>query len=307
MRTVTLKQLRVLSAVVRAGSVTGGARLLNVSASAVTLQMQLLADCAGLALVERVGTSTVPTEAGRMVLAAGEKIEAALADCTAGLASLAGADRGVVRVGVVSAAKYFAPHALGAFARTHRGIDLQLAVGNRSDVVRWLEGGDIDVAVMGRTPEDLQVVAGSIGFNPHVVISPPEHELAGRRHLAASVLDDQVFLPREPGSGTRSLMESYFAAIGISPVMGMQISSNETIKQAVMAGLGIAFVSAHAVSFEVAAGRLVILDVEGLPILREWRVVRVAERTPTPAASALTAFLLAEGHRFLPSLAERAL
>jgi LysR family transcriptional regulator for metE and metH len=306
-RSVTLKQLRVLAAVVRAGSVTGGARLLNVSASAVTLQMQLLADCAGLALAERVGTATQPTEAGRMVLAAGERIEAALAECSAGLASLAGADSGMVRVGIVSSAKYFAPRALGAFARSRRGIALQLDVGNRADIVKRLESGDIDVAIIGRTPESLQVVAGSIGFHPHVVVAPPRHRLAGRRHLSASVLDDEMFLPREPGSGTRSLMESYFAAAGVSPVMGMQISSNETIKQAVIAGLGIAFISAHAVEFEVATARLAILDIEGLPILREWRVVRVADRTPTPAAAALTAFLLAEGQHFLPKIAAESL
>lgn len=302
MRHVTLKQLRALAAVMRSGSFAGAAEILHVTPPAVTVQMRQLEEAAGLPLVERLPEGIRVTAAGREVLAAVERIELALEDCRQALDSLGTAGRGEVAVGVISTAKYFAPRALAAFLKRHPGLSLKLWIGNRREIIEALAAGRIDVAVMGRPPEDLAVRQTAIGAHPHVIIAAPDHPLAARAGLVPADLSGETFLLREQGSGTRILMERLFAAHGVQAEVGQEIGSNETIKQAVMAGLGLAFISAHTVAAELADGRLVTLDVAGLPILREWYVVHLADRRLLPAPLALAEFLAAEGNGFLPRL-----
>lgn len=299
MRNVTLKQLRAFAAVIRAGTVTGAAKQLNVTAPAVTMQVQLLEDQMDLPLLDRAGDRFHPSDAGREVLNAVARIERALADCDAALDAMKGLHAGRVSVGIVSTAKYFAPAALGAFARSHPGIDVALVVGNREDIVAALRGDAIDVAIMGRPPLDIEVEQTLIGEHPHIMIAPVGHPLIGRR-LAPQELAGNTFLVREQGSGTRTLMERFFQEAEVTPRIGMEIGSNETIKQAVMAGLGLAFISAHTVAAEMADGRLAALDVDGLPVIRQWFVVKRSAKRLTPPATALSEFLSRRGSEFLP-------
>jgi DNA-binding transcriptional LysR family regulator len=300
MRHVTLKQLRAFAAVLRTGSVTGAAAAVGVSPPAITLQMKLLRERIGLSLIERGERGLQPTEAGRTLLATVRRLEAVLADGEAELAALAGARTGVVHVGVISTAKYFAPHVLAAFARRHVGIEVKLFVGNRAEIVARLREREVDLVIMGRAPEELAVTQEPIGEHPHVIVAPPDHPLAGARRLGAGALADETFLVREPGSGTRTVMERFFADIGLAPRVGMEIGSNETVKQAVMAGLGIAFLSAHTIDIEFQTGRLIVLDVVGLPLMRRWHVVHLRQRRLTPAARLLGRFVVEEGARYLP-------
>ena len=302
MRNITLKQMRVFAAIVRGGSSAAAAARLNVSPSAVTLQMQALQHQLAMPLLERSAGQTVPTEAGRHLLDTIERVEAMLSDCDAVLAGLAGVQRGTVRVGVVSTAKYFAPQALAAMLRVHPGLDVQLVVGNRADIVAALRQYEVEVAIMGRPPDELGVAA-VIGEHPHVIVAPVSHPLAHGRRLSPAALATQTFLVREPESGTRTLMERFFSEAGIAPRIGMQLGSNETIKQAVIAGLGMAFLSAHTIDAELAAGRLAVLDVCGLPVVRHWHVVHMRERRLMPAAEAARAFLSTQGWCFLPGAA----
>ncbi|MBS7535693.1 LysR family transcriptional regulator [Ancylobacter sonchi] len=299
MRNVTLKQLRALAAVIDTGTVTAAARQLNVTPPAVTMQIQLLEEQLGLPLLDRAGERFQPSDAGREVLAAVARIERALADCGASLDAMKGLDAGRVCVGIVSTAKYFAPNALGVFARAHPGIDVALVVGNREDIIAALRGDVIDVAIMGRPPLDIEVDKTLIGPHPHVMIAPIDHPLLGRR-IAPDLLAGSTFLVREPGSGTRTLMERFFQDAGVVPKIGMEIGSNETIKQAVMAGLGLSFISAHTIAAEVADGRLAVLDVEGMPVVRQWFVVKRSAKRLTPPAAALNEFLSDRGSEFLP-------
>ncbi|MBS7539423.1 LysR family transcriptional regulator [Ancylobacter lacus] len=299
MRNVTLKQLRALAAVIETGTVTAAAKVLNVTPPAVTMQVQLLEEQLGLPLLDRAGDRFQPSDAGREVLAAVARMERALADCNAALDAMKGLDAGRVSVGIVSTAKYFAPNALGVFARLHPGVDVALVVGNREDIVAALRNDAIDVAIMGRPPVDIEVDKALLGAHPHVIIAPVTHPLLGRRIVAAD-LAGSTFLVREPGSGTRNLMERFFQEAGVSTRIGMEIGSNETIKQAVMAGLGLSFISAHTVAHEVANGRLALLDVEGLPVVRQWFVVKRSAKRLTPPALALNEFLARRGSEFLP-------
>jgi LysR family transcriptional regulator for metE and metH len=291
-----------LAAVVRSGSVTAAAQVLNVSPPAVTLQMQALQDQAGVPLVERTALGTMATDAGAEIIRAAEQIEEILSDCGAALAAIAGTERGTVSVGVISTAKYFAPRVLGAFARTRPGIDLRITIGNRAEMIGGLHRYELDFVVMGRPPEEFDVDVSVIGDHPHIIIAPPDHALAHGRLIQPGDLAGEIFLVREPGSGTRGLMERFFADAGISPRIGMQIGSNETIKQAVIAGLGVAFISGHTIDSALVTNSLAVLNVAGLPIIRQWCIVNLRSRRLMPAAAAIRQFFVAEGGQFLPKI-----
>ncbi|MEJ2431928.1 MAG: LysR family transcriptional regulator [Pseudolabrys sp.] len=265
MRNITVKQLRLLTAAARGGSFAAAADACHVTPPAVTMQMRQLEAEVGLPLFERDGRGLSLTAAGKEVLAAAERIDAVLADCAAGLADLKSLADGRVAVGVVSTAKYFAPQMLAAFSRSHPGIDIELLIGNREDTITAFKDGRFDVAIMGRPPEGVEVESAPIGDHPQVIIAPPDHPLARRRAIPPQEIGGETLLMRESGSGTRLLAERFLKQHGIKPRIGMEIGSNETIKQAVIAGLGIAFISGHTIASEIHDGRLVVLDVKGLP------------------------------------------
>ena len=299
MRNVTLRQLRILSAVTKTGSMAGAARQLHVTPPAITVQMQQLEETAGLPLIERLGEGTTPTGAGEVLLKAAHRIEALLTECDQEIAQLKGIQGGIVTAGVVSTAKYFAPKALAAFRLRHPGVDLRLSVHNRRETIAALRDLTLDLAVMGRPPENLDLESTELGEHPHIIVASGDHPLAGKAVTIAGLANETFFI-REQGSGTRTLMESLFHDHGFTPNVGMEIGSNETIKQAVIAGLGIAFISAHTVAVELGDGRLTELKVEGLPIVRKWYAVRLREKAVMPAAEAMWQFLASEGHDFLP-------
>ncbi len=300
MRNVTLRQLRAITAIAKTGKVLSAAELLGVTPPAVTLQLRHLEDSLGLPLFDRTRDGMRPTAAGRYLIDTTHCIEAELAACEESLRAVRGLKAGPVSIGVVSTAKYFAPAALGAFKRAHPDVEIQLYICNREETISRLAEMEFDLVIMGRPPEDVAMHSSTIGDHPHVIIAPPNHPLASQRRISIAKLADETFLTREQGSGTRILMENFLADGGVKPHMGMEISSNETIKQAVMAGLGIAFISAHTVAAEIETKRLVILDVEGLPIMRIWRIAHHAHKRLMPAAAALWDFLVREGHTFLP-------
>ncbi len=300
MRGVTLKQLHALRAVADTGSVTAAARQLFVTAPAISMQIKLFEQIVGMPLLERAGDKFVLTAAGREAVRACRAIDGAFAEFEETLATLRGGAAGHVSVGLVSTAKYFAPRIVGAFAKSHPRVRVSLTVGNREQVIRALRDFSIDIAIMGRPPEDQSCAADPIGDHPHVIVADPGHRLARRRRFEPKLLQPETFVVREPGSGTRNLMERFFEQAGVAPRYGLEIDSNETIKQAVMAGLGVAFISAHTVAAELADGRLVKLDVRGLPLVRTWYVMRRLDRRQLPAARALQEFIVANRADFLP-------
>jgi LysR family transcriptional regulator for metE and metH len=295
-----MRQLRALSTVQKTRSVTAAAKQLHLTQPAVTLQIRNLQALAGLPLIQRTGDGMLLTDAGREVLALSERIEAAIASCESSLEMMAGKTAGRVSIGAVSTAKYFVPFAISGFSRLHPHIDIALTIGNRQEISAALRGYDLDFAIMGRPPVDIDMNVHLIGDHPHVIIAPTAHRLARKARLTLSDLASETFLMREPGSGTRGLMEQLFESAGVRPKIGMAMSSNETIKQAVIAGLGVAFISAHTVATELDERRLVTLDVNGLPIVRQWFVLSRKDKVLLPPAQAMLEFLSARGAHFLP-------
>ncbi len=302
---VTLRQLRALAAVHRHKSVTAAANQLHLTQPAVTLQLRALQDLAGLPLIQRTPEGMQLTDAGREMLAHAERIEAALAACDASLEMISGKTAGRVAIGAVSTAKYFVPFMIAGFSKLYPEIEVTLTMGNRQEIGAALRDYALDIAIMGRPPDGIDMNRHLIGDHPHVIIAPTSHRLARTSKRALAALGGETFLTREPGSGTRSLMEQLFERAGFQPKIGMAMSSNETIKQAVIAGLGIAFISAHTVATELDERRLVVLDVDGLPVIRQWFVVNRNDKMLLPPAQAMLDFLGAEGATFLPRLQGR--
>ncbi len=251
-------------------------------------------------IMQRTADGFIATDAGRDLLALHERFSLALSDCIASLETMKGATGGRIAVGAVSTSKYFVPAVMGAFSRANPGIELNLKIGNRAEIMAALRDFSLDIAITGRPLEDIVLDKRRIGPHPHVIIAAPDHVLRGQRTLNLADLAAETFIMREPGSGTRLLMERLFEDSQVVARVGMELDSNETIKQAVMAGLGIAFISGHTVANEIHEGRLIALDIVGLPLLREWFVVRRADRHILPPAAKLMDFLSHESAAFLP-------
>jgi DNA-binding transcriptional LysR family regulator len=298
-RDATVRQLQILVAVAKHLSLTRAAEELRLTQPAVSMQMKALEEIARMALLERIGRRVALTEAGDEMVRHAKAVLRSLQDAEDALAALRGLKSGRVSIAVVSTAKYFAPKFLALFSRKHPDIELKLAVHNRDTVVQLLIENEVDLALMGTPPHHLETSAFRFAKHPLVIIAAPDHPLAGPRRVPVKALAAESFLVREPGSGTRAALERFFAAHHVRPAATTEISSNETIKQAVMAGMGLAFISQHAIGLELAAGQVVLIPLEGLPVLRDWNIVHRTEKRLSPAARAFKQFVLEEGRAFL--------
>jgi len=305
LRAVTLRQLRTFHAVARLQSFTAAARELHVTQPAISMQIRELEDACGNALYERIGRRVQLTAAGAELAACAQSILELLHDTHERLDALAGLRAGTLKLGAISTAKYFTPALLAAFRARHPGVAIQFKVGNREDIVRRMRDNEFDLAIMGRPPADLATIAAGFAAHPLVVVAAPDHPLAGVHDISFARLASEIFLVREPGSGTRAAMEEVFAAHGQSVASSMEMSSNETIKQAVIAGLGLAFISAHTIGLELATGRLVTLEVQGLPLARQWYVIHLAAKRLSPIAAGFRDFLLEHGKAVIDDTVNR--
>lgn len=294
MKHVTLRQLKVFEALSRHLSFSRAAEELHLTQPAVSMQVKQIEEQAGLPLTEMVGKKVFLTAAGEEVARHARRIAQQLREATEALDAIKGVRGGRLSVGAISTAKYFTPRLLMEFRRRKPGVELNLSVNNRETVVRQLADNEIDLAIMGKPPQELTTVAEAFADHPLVIIAAPDHPLAGSQQVAPARLVEEPFLIRESGSGTRATMERYFADVGIAPLHLFEMVGNETIKQAVMAGLGLAFISAHSVALECEVGRLVRLPVTGTPVIRRWYVVHRAEKSLLPVAETFREFLLAE-------------
>jgi len=302
-RDVTLKHLRGFTEVLRRGSIAAAAARLHVTPPAISTQIKALEAMVGGPVLERTGDTLRPTEAGEEILRAAKVIDATLTRAGARIDALRSGAAGLVRLGVVSTGKYFAPGLVARFKKARPEIALTLTIGNRGDTIEALANRGIDMAVMGRAPEGLEVTAHRLGPHPHLVIAPPDHPLAGRSVVTAEDLLTETFLSREEGSGTRTLMARVLDRLGGGyPYTVVDMASNETIKQAVMAGLGIAFLSAHTTHVELREGKLVALAVPGLPVMRDWYLIRRTDEQPTAAATVFRDFVIGLEGTFLPKI-----
>ncbi|MBI5450571.1 MAG: LysR family transcriptional regulator [Gammaproteobacteria bacterium] len=296
---ITFRQLQVFEAVARLLSFTRAAEALHLSQPAVSMQITQLEGQIGLPLFEQLGKKVFLTEAGRELYHYSRVIAAQLDEAKSVFEALKGISHGHLNIAVASTANYFAARLLAAFAKQHGGVTFSLDVTNRETLLQRLINNDTDLVIMGKPPDELDLEAEAFTDNPLVIIAAPDHLLAGQHAIPLARLQQESFVVREPGSGTRIAMERFFNEQGIHLVTGMEMTSNEAIKQAVEAGLGLGIVSIHTLMLELETRRLVALDVQGLPILRHWYVVYRRGKRLSPAAVAFRQFVLDNAHALL--------
>jgi DNA-binding transcriptional LysR family regulator len=218
------------------------------------------------------------------------------------LARLKGVTGGRLNVAVISAGDYFFPRVLAAFGASHPGVAFNLTVHNRESLLRQLAENLTDLAVMVRPPSERDIIAVPFAPHPYVIVAAPSHPLAGKRHIPRSALNRERFVQRERGSDTWNSMCEVFGRQVSRLHIAMELSSTETIKQAVVAGMGIAFLSAHTIGLDLLAGNLVVLDVQDFPAMLNWYLVHNRTKRLPPVAAAFKEFLLRDGASLIERL-----
>jgi DNA-binding transcriptional LysR family regulator len=296
MRHASLRQLRVFASAATHLSFSRAAAELHLTPPAVSMQIAQLEKEAGQPLFERLGRRLYLTQAGSALLRSSTAVLAQMRVMEEDMEALRGVEGGLLDVGVISAGDYFFPTLLAAFCDRHRGVRVSLSVCNRDELIRRLDHNRVDLAVMGQPPEGAEFEATAFAAHPIVIACAPGHRLARARRVPLASLAAESFLAREQGSLTREVMDKTLRRARIRPAIAIEAASNETLKQAVAAGFGIAFLSAHAVALEVEAGRLAVLDVADMPSRRRWFAVhRRGKRLPA-VARAFAAFLAEHGN-----------
>ncbi len=302
MRNATLRQLKVFEAVARLLSFSRAAEELHLTQPAISTAVRQLEEHAGLPLFDHVGRRVFLTAAGEEVLTRARAIMAEVRGGEEALAQLGGKADSQLNVAVISAGNYFLPGLLAAFQQRHARLQISLKVNNRDDLLRNLTENYSDIAVMGRPPRSADLTSISFALHPYVMVAAPNHPLATRRRISWASLAGEHIILRERGSDTRATYEEMVAEQGSGIDASMEIASSETIKQSVIAGMGIAFLSLHTLSLELKLGRLTILDIVGFPVMRHWHVVHHTRKRLPPAAQNFKAFLREEGGTLMARL-----
>jgi DNA-binding transcriptional LysR family regulator len=291
---ITLRQLRIFEAVARHSSVSRAAAELHLTQPAVSMQIKQLEEQIGLPLIDQIGKRLFLTEAGHELRGHAQGIAAKMVDLNAAMDQLRSLERGILRLAVVSTVNYFLPPLIAAFSEKHPGVRISLTVENREAVLSAVADNRTDLAITGQPPSGVDLVAERFMDNPLVVIAAPSHKLANENDVTGAQLGEEILVVREPGSGTRAAMERYFSELGVEYRPGCEFSTNEAIKQAVQAGLGLGIVPAQTIELELETRRLVVLPALGFPIIRHWYVVHRTDKRLSSAAQEFRALLLAQ-------------
>jgi DNA-binding transcriptional LysR family regulator len=279
---------------------------LHLTQPAVSTLVKQLEGHAGLPLFEQLGKKIYLTPAGTELLRHARAIINQLREAEDAMAQLQGVTGGTLNIAVISAGDYFFTRLLAQFQRRHPGVTLNLAVYNRAELLQQLANNLTDLAVMVRPPEELDTVNESFAPHPYVIVAPPEHPLAKVKRIRPTDLANEPFIVRERGSDTWNCMSEAFGRQFGKLKVAMEIKSTETIKQAVVAGLGIAFLSAHTVANERRLGQLIVLDVQGFPARFDWFIVHRKNKQLPAVAVAFREFLLKDGESLISAWYKKA-
>lgn len=295
MRNATLRQLKVFETVARHLSFSRAAEELHLTQPAVSTQVRQLEGHVGLPLFEQLGKKIYLTPAGTEMLHYSRSIIQQFREAADAMSQLKGISGGRLNVSAISAGDYFFPRLLAQFMHRNEGVTLNLAVHNREELLHQLAGNLTDLAVMVRPPEGVDTINEPFAPHPYVIVAAPDHPLVGKSNIPLSSLAQEAFICREKGSDTWNSMQEGFAGRLPDLRIAMEIKSTETIKQAVIANMGIAFLSAHTVALELQTGHLAVLDIEGFPVMLNWYVVHRKNKRLPPVALAFKQFLMEDG------------
>lgn len=299
LRHLSLRQLQIFESVSRLGSFTRAAEQLSLTQPTVSMQVKKLEEGVGIPLFEQIGKQIYLTDAGRLVRDRSQNIIDAVTNLEMEIADIQGLKTGMVRLAVVTTAKYLAPRALGKFCDIYPGVDVALKVTNRERLLERMNQNLDDLYIIGHPPKDDGVIFERYLDNPLVVMASRKHPLAAQINIEPEQLAEYPFIMRETGSGTRMATEQYFHRHGIKLNIRMELGSNEAIKQAIDAGLGLSVLSRHVLALEGEQGRLGILDVKGFPIPWQWYVCYLKNKHLSITARTFLDYLKSEGESIM--------
>lgn len=302
---ITFRQLRVFVEVARQSSVLRAAEVLHLTPPAVSLQIKEIESQVGQRLFDRANRRLTLSTAGEYFLVYARRLLGTLKDAEDAMARFSRLESGRLTIGMVSSAKYYLPQLLAQFHTEHPAVDVRLKLGNREQLVAMMQSNEVDLCVMGRPPVDFASRAEPFAMHPHVLVTSPEHRFAHAESVPASALANEPFIVREPGSGTRTALQEYLDEHRLKPSFIMEMPSNEAIKQAVMAGMGVSLLSLHTIGLEWRSGLIAAPAVEGLPLMRRWNVVNTAAKQLSPSAEAFRYFILERGESHLAGMFNR--
>lgn len=295
---ISLRQIQIFQTVAQTENFTRAAEVLHMTQPAISMQVKQLEDNVGLSLFERQGKRIVMTAAGRAMHNYACEISAKYQGMVETLEELKNVHQGYIKVSVATTSIYFVTRMLASFSKIYEGITVSLDITNRKTLVEQLQNYEADLVVMGEPPSNLDLHSQQLMCNPLVMIAPPEHPLAKRRNIPISDIVAEKFVVREPGSGTRAAIERFFAEHGHTFSSTLEMSSNESIKYSVIAGLGLGIVSLHSIKLELESNSLVMLDVEGFPIERYWHIITRDGKWLSPAAQAFKEYVITEAKNY---------
>lgn len=290
----TLHQLKVFETVARNGSFTRAAEELLITQPTVSSQVKQLTKSVGLPLFEQIGKSLYLTDAGKELLLTCQDIFEKLNNFEIKIADLKGTKQGQLNLAVITTAKYFVPRLLGSFCQNYPGIDVALKVTNHQEIQQRMLSNQDDLYIVSNPNQDIDLICKPFLNNPLVVVARKDHPLAQQSKINLAELNDQPFIMREKGSGTRDAITQLFTKNNIAVKVKLELGSNEAIKQAIAGGLGISILSEHCLISERALGELTILDFKQFPIKRRWFVSRLAGKKLSVIAEAFLDYLLEE-------------
>ncbi|MDV7339477.1 LysR family transcriptional regulator [Terasakiella sp. A23] len=296
---VTRRQLQIFIAAVEHRNFIKAAEQLGLTPPAVSMQMSRLSDAFGTDLFEKDGRNIQPTHAATALMPYATKVNETLAEAYEVIGAEVDRRERSVSIGIVTTSRNFAPQLLKEFSNAFPDIDIDISISNRDVLITQLEKGEIDLAFMGRLPEGLDVEAIRFAEHPYVIIAHPEHAMAKEKQIRPIDLLSCKFIQREDGCGTHMVHEQFFKQAGLNVPTGQVMNSNANIKQAVMADLGIAFISGHTIDLECQLGKLTVLDVKRTPVQSDWYVVHRRTKRLPPAAKKLCSFIVENGPEFM--------
>lgn len=282
---ITFHQLTFILAVARHGNLARAAKALGLSTPTLSLQLKKLGETAGGPLFEVLGKKLYLTSLGELMLRCAQDIEARIEELSQEVAGLKGLKEGELRVAILTTLKYTVPRLVGSFCVKHPGINISLWIGNREALLERLRKNEDDLYVMGQPPNELDVISEPFAPNPLVLVAHPSNPIVKRRRVKPSDLAKEIFIVREPGSGTRLATESFFKKHRVRMQTRLEVVSNEAVKHIVAGGLGVAVLSSSTVGSEIALGELSVVKLEGFPLIRQWNLVYPSGRRLSPAAS----------------------
>lgn len=301
---ITFRQLQIFNEVCDLRSYSRAAEEMSLTQPAVSLQIRQLEELIGQPLFDYVGKKLYMTEAAEALQLASRDIFGRLENLDMQLSDMLGSLQGQLKLAIESSAKYFVPHLFAAFKRQHPEVNLQLTVVNRAQAVRRLSDNRDDLVIMSMVPQDMGLEFLPFLNNPIVAVAPADHPLCERGPLRLQDLEPYTLLMREQGSGTRLACEEYFKEKRVHFGQTLEVSSNESQRECAVAGLGVALLTRHAVSLELATGLLRELPIEELPLYRSWCVVQAKAKRLSPVAHAFLGFIRSERQQ-ISALVER--